>query len=121
MRRRQSKEAWEAVLAQLSDYTGTQSEFCAAHGITLTSLRYHLSQRGQRGPVRTLQNEVPGRTFVAVGRVGQGELRDGGGQAVGRSYIDVAVGRISLRVWPDTDLAALRLALQAAVEACGLT
>jgi len=108
---RQSKEAWEKILAELSDYPGTQSEFCQSHGITFSSLRYYLSRRDKhereisKGPESLA-------AFVAVGRAGQSSVPEG---------IEVSIGRITLRVRSDTDLTTLRLALQAAVEVCGRT
>lgn len=118
---RQSKDAWEKILTELSDYPGTQSEFCSGCGITLTSLRYQLSRRGRRERSEAERSELPSGAFVAVGRAGHSLEGGGGGMLGRRQAIEMSIGPITLRVWPDTDLAALRMALQAAVEACGRT
>jgi hypothetical protein len=111
VQQRQGKEAWGRMLTQLSEYAGTQKEFCDNHGITFSSLRYHLARRGKHER-DTAKGQDSLTAFVAVGRVAQTRVREG---------LEMRIGRIILRVEPDTDLPTLVLALRAAVEVCGRT
>ena len=104
-------EEWESMLAQLVGYAGSQGEFCREHGIGMSSLRYHLSRQNR---VDDRGGQKRGHGFVELGKVtGQGSLDSG--------WVEVTVGRISLKVWADTDPGALRTALIVAVETCGRT
>jgi hypothetical protein len=97
------------MLEQLVGYSGSQVDFCREHGIGVSSLRYHLSRQNraeERG------DQALGDGFVVLGRVG-------GQGPSGSDWVELTVGRISVKVWADTDLAVLRVALRAAVEACG--
>lgn len=111
VQQRQGNEAWERILAQLGDYAGTQKEFCDSLGITFSSLRYHLARRGKHEH-NTAKGHDSLAAFVAVGRVAQSRVSEG---------IQMRIGRINLRVGPNTDLATLRLVMQAVVEVCGRT
>jgi len=109
-RQRRTKEAWDSLLGQLAGYPGRQADFCREHGIGVPSLRYHLGRRTRAAGC----GEADTNVFVEMGRVA-GQEDSGGG------WVEVTVGRICLKVRADSDPRALRVALQAAVEACGLT
>jgi len=108
---RKSTQAWGELLGRLEGYAGTQAEFCTEHGITLWSLRYHLSRRAG---LRDAGGKQPVPGFVHVGSVGQAVT-------VAGENIELAVGPIRIRVGPKTDMALLGQVLRASVEACGRT
>jgi len=110
-RQRLRKEVWDSMLGQLVGYPGSQADFCQEHGIGVSSLRYHLSRRCK---VDDGGVEAPGNGFVELGRVA-------GPASSGCGWVEVTVGLICLKIWADTDPGALRVALRAAVEACGRT
>ncbi len=106
---RKSTQTWSELLERLEGYAGTQPEFCAENGITLWSLRYHLSRRAG---LRDSGGKQPVPGFVHVGRVGQAGTGEG---------LELAVGPIRIRVGPKTDMALFGQVLKASVEACGRT
>ena len=115
MKRRESTEFWGALLAQLADYQGTQATFCRQQGVSVSSLRYHLGQMSKKV---TGGNVGTDGEFVSVGKLADH-------RALGNSSVTVAVelniGPIVLKVWPESDRGALTTALRAAMEACGRT
>ena len=113
MKRGKGKEFWRALLAQLGDYQGTQASFCHQQGISVSSLRYHLARMSKKVGTQDVGTSV---AFVSVGKLADHRTVRDGSVAVA---IELNIGPIMLKVWPESDHGALTLVLRAAIQACG--
>ena len=114
---RRSKTEWAEILGRLEGFCGTQVQFCANQGIGLASLRYHLAR--QHSTASRTEADVDDVAFIPV-RPPADSISDSVLRRHGNA-VELVIESIRLRVYHDSDPAALRLALRLAVEECGQT